>query len=597
LFLDGLWDELNKIKSFTSDVRKSRLEEFHNKIAALKFLDPACGCGNFLVISYRELRLLEIEVIKELLRGGEKLLDIEQYIKVNVDQFYGIEILEFPCRVAQTALWLMDHLMNLQIRDEFGQYYIRIPLRTSPSINNQNALPLDWETIVPKTELSYILGNPPFLGYSVMSRVQKAEVENVFENMKNCGTLDYVTAWYKKAAQYIQGTEIEVAFVSTNSICQGEQVPALWPGLINKYGIKINFAHNTFKWRNEARGKAAVYCVIIGFSMNDRTTKKLYHYATITSEPVESMVYQINAYLIEAPMIFIERREEPICKVSHMLKGSSPTDDGNFFLTEKEKNDLLEKDKSLSKTIRPFIGAKEYINKIPRYCIWLKNISPEKYNHSKEIKDRIVKIRQFREKSNRAATLKYANFPSLFSEIRQPNTDYILIPRHSSENRKYIPIGFVSKNVICGDSNMFIPNATLYEFGVITSTMHMAWMRYVCGRLEMRYRYSNVIVYNNFPWPSPTEKQKETIENLAQGVLDARKIFPKLTYADLYNINTAPPDLTKAHQKLDKAVEKAYGREFDDDTQRVAYLFELYQKLSGELFKDEKKRGKGRKVK
>jgi hypothetical protein len=449
---------------------------------------------------------------------------------------------------------------------------------------------------VPKNELSYILGNPPFLGYSVMSREQKTEVEKVFDGMKNCGILDYVTAWYKKAVQYIQETEIEVAFVSTNSICQGEQVPALWPELINKYNLKINFAHHTFKWNNEARGKAAVYCVIIGFGLKDRQTKKLYQYAEVTGKPVESIAEQINAYLIDAPMIVIDRRSEPICKVSEMIYGNKPTDGGFLFLDQSEKDELLNKEPELEGIIKPFLGAYEFINNIPRYCIWLKDVSPKKYAHSKEIKERIQKVKEFREQSTKAATRKLAEFPTLFGEIRQPDSDYILIPLTSSERRKYIPIGYVSKDIIIGNSNSAIPNATLYEFGVITSEMHMAWMRYICGRLKSDYRYSNVLVYNNFHWPSPTDKQKQTIEEAAQSVLDARQLYPESPLSELYDTTAILPELLKAHQKLDKAVEKAYKREFDNDSQRVAYLFELYQTLSGELFKDEKKRGKGRKA-
>ncbi|MDR2659122.1 MAG: methylase, partial [Spirochaetaceae bacterium] len=546
-------------------------------------------------ISYRELRLLEIDVAKELLAMDSMLLDVDMFFKVNVNQFYGIEIEEFPAQIAQTAMWLVDHQMNMLVSETFGTYYVRIPLTAAASIHNANALTIDWESVVPKNVLSYILGNPPFLGYSVMNKTQKREIETIFEGVKNSGTLDYVTAWYKKAAEYMKGANIEAAFVSTNSICQGEQVPVLWPLLMNKHGVKINFAHQTFKWSNEARGKAAVYCVIVGFSLFDRPVKKLYHYADVTAEPVETVVNTINAYLIDAPMIFIEKRLRPLCKVKPMLKGSSPTDDGNFFLTETERKAIVAKDRSLLKLIRPFAGAYEYIHNIRRYCFWLDGVSPEKYAHIKEIQERLKKIARFRAESVREATEKYSEMPGVFTEIRQPNSDYILIPRHSSETRKYIPIGFMKKNVIAGDSTSIIPNATLYEFGVITSNMHMAWMRYVCGRLELRYRYSGTIVYNNFPWPNSTDKQRAAVEKAAQNVLDARALFHKSSLAVLYDPLTMPPELLKAHQKLDKAVEAAYGRAFDDDSQRVAYLFELYQKLSGELFIETKKRGKGRK--
>jgi len=597
LFIDELWEEFEKIRKSKSAARTHKLLEFHTKLCKLKFFDPACGCGNFLVVSYRELRLLEIEVIAEYTQT-QQVFDIELLIRVNVDQFFGIEIEEFPARIAQTALWLMDHLMNTKVSQRFGGYEPRIPLTASPTIIIGNALSTDWEKVVSKDELSYILGNPPFLGASIMSKEQKQETENIFDKMDNYGVLDYVTCWYKKAAQYIQGTNIEVAFVSTNSICQGEQVPILWSELMNRHNVKINFAHQTFKWNNEAKGMAAVYCVIIGFSLTDRDKKYIYQYANVAGEPTETLAKQINAYLVDAPVIFIEKRNEPICNVPSMTKGSSPTDDGNFLLTQEEKDKLLESDPKLSEIIRPFTGAKEFLHNIPRYCIWLKDVSPSKYNHSKDIMARLERIKEFRQKSDRTATKKFANFPSLFVEIRQPDTDYIIVPRHSSENRQYIPIGFMDKNIIAGDANTFIPNATLYEFGIVTSTMHMAWMRYVCGRIKSDYRYSNTIVYNNFPFPNPTEKQKQTIINEAQGVLDARKKFPELSLAELYDTTSMIPELVKAHQKLDNAVEASYGLTFTDDSQRVSYLFELYQKMTGEFeFTDNKKTGKGKKNK
>jgi hypothetical protein len=531
----------------------------------------------------------------ELLLGSEKVLDIHDEIKVNVNQFYGIEIEEFPAQIAQVAMWLVDHQMNMLVSEAFGTYFVRIPLTAAASIHCKNSLTTDWESVVPKNELSYILGNPPFLGARIMDKTQKNEVIQIFDNMKDCANLDYVTCWYKRAVEYMKGTDIETAFVSTNSICQGEQVPILWPLLINKYGLKINFAHQTFKWSNEARGKAAVYCIIVGFSLSDRNRKILYHYADVTADPTETNAHQINAYLIDAPLVVIQKRNTPLCDVSEMVFGNMPNDGGNFFLTEEEKSKVLEREPDIKELIRPFLGADEFINNIPRYCIWLKNVSPVKYQNSKEIRHRIAKVRELRMDSTREATRKLADFPMLFGEIRQPDSDYILIPRHSSENRKYIPIGFIDKHVIAGDSNIIIPNASIYEFGVITSTMHMAWVRYICGRLELRYRYSASIVYNNYPWPNPTDKQRAAVETAARSVLDARKKYPELSLATLYDSNTMLPELVKAHQKLDKAVETAYGRTFDDDSQRVAYLFELYQKLSGELFVETKKRGKGRK--
>jgi hypothetical protein len=432
------------------------------------------------------------------------------------------------------------------------------------------------------------------VGKKEQSARQKKELETTFHNLKGRGVLDYVTCWYKKAAQYIQDSEAETAFVSTNSICQGEQVPVLWPELINKYGIKINFAHQTFKWSNEAKGKAAVHCVIIGFSVNDRKTKKINHYTDVVGQPTETVVNQINAYLVDGPTVFIDSRSNPICKVPAMAYGSMPIDDGHLILSDEEARSFIKNEPATKEMIRPYYGGEEFINNKKRFCLWLVDIAPNKINKSKMVKDRIEKTRVFRETSKREATNKLAATPSLFGEIRQPKTDYLLIPKVSSENRQYIPIGFMKSKNITNGSALIIPNAGLYEFGVLTSRMHMAWMRYVCRRLEMRYQYSSSLVYNNFPWPSLNKKKINTVTEAAQVILDTRLLFPDRTLAELYNPSTMPPKLVKAHQKLDKAVEAAYGRSFDDDSQRVAYLFELYQKLSGELFVEEKKRGKGR---
>jgi hypothetical protein len=594
-FLDNLWDEFNKIKKQSKGAKKHNLILFHNTLCHLKFLDPACGCGNFLVVSYRELRLLEIELIKEIL-CDEKILDIELMVRVNVDQFYGIEIEEFPARIAQTALWLMDHLMNNQASAAFGIYIVRIPLTASATIVNANSLTTDWETIVPKNELSYILGNPPFLGASVMNQKQKKELENVFNYLKGCNSLDYVTCWYIKALEYIRNTNIEVSFVSTNSICQGEQVPILWPELINKHGIKLNFAHQTFKWSNEARGKAAVYCVIIGFSLNDRKEKKLYHYATVSGEAIEAKASQISPYLVDCEPIIVMKRTDPLVKVPRMVYGSKPTDGGNLIFTEEEKEIFLQKEPKAAPYIRPFTGSYEFINNIKRYCLWLVNIEPKTLRSMPFLMERVELVRQMRLNSTSQTTVNSAEKPALFFTVVQPDSNYLIIPETSSERRRYIPIGFMSKNIIANNSCSIIPNAQIYHFGIITSTMHMAWMRYVGGRLEMRYRYSASIVYNTFPWPSPTDKQKSTIEEAAQAILDTRNLFPASSLADLYDPVSMPPKLAKAHQKLDKAVEAAYGRIFDNDSQRVAYLFELYQKLCGEMFAETRKRGKGRKV-
>jgi hypothetical protein len=474
----------------------------------------------------------------------------------------------------------MDHLMNTRASAAFGKYIARIPLTASPSIIIGNALTADWKSIVPKEKLSYILGNPPFLGARIMDPGQKADLVSTFDNLKNCSNLDYVTCWYKKAAQYMQGTAIEAAFVSTNSICQGEQVPILWPYLMQRYGVIINFAYQTFKWQNEAKGMAAVYCVIIGFGTKDRKEKELFHFTAVTSNPVKSLVSQINAYLIDAPSIFIDKKSSPICGVPEMVFGNMPNDGGYYLLTEEERETLIKEEPDITKVIRPFMGAVEFINNIPKYCIWLNGIPPEKHRNIKAVQIRIEKVKSHRQSSAREATRKLAEFPTIFGEIRQPETDYLFIPRVSSERRRYIPIGFMSKKIIAGDTALVLPSAGLYEFGILTSAIHMAWMSYVGGRLKSDYRYSASIVYNNFPWPSPATKQKERIEKEARIVLETRDRYPDSSLADLYDPNTMPPALVKAHQKLDKAVEAAYGKTFTNDADRVAHLFYLYQTLT-----------------
>ena len=581
LFMDGLREEFAKIKKLSPASRRERLVKFHDKLASLKFLNPSCGCGNFLVVSYRELRLLELEVL-ELLLGTERFLDVGTQIKLNVNQFYGIEIEEFPAQIAQVALWLVDHQMNLLVRERFGEYFARIPLTVAASIRHANAMAVDWESVVAKTELTYILGNPPFLGSKVMSERQKKEVTAAFSGVKNGAILDYVTCWYKKAAQYIQGTRVEVAFVSTNSICQGEQVLVLWQELMSKHGVKINFAHQTFKWSNEARGKAAVYCVIIGFALADRSAKKIFQYATVAGEPAETSAKQINAYLVDCDTVFITSRSKPLCDVPPMSFGNMPLDGGHLILSDEEKKEFVRIEPQAKKYVKPLVSAREFLNGMRRWCIWLVDAEPGELRKMPEVMKRIEAVKKFRLASVALSTREHAATPSLFRDRNRPRS-FIVVPRVSSEARKYIPMGFFDRKSIASDTCMTVPEGTVYHFGVLTSTMHMAWTRYVCGRLEMRYRYSKDIVYNNFPWPSPTEKQKAEIEKAAQSVLDARAKFPSSSLADLYDPIAMPPALTKAHQKLDKAVEASYGRAFGDDAQRVAFLFELYQKLAGEM--------------
>ena len=586
LFLDDLRAEFEKIKS-----SKPKLQEFHKKLSTLKFLDPACGSGNFLIITYRELRQLEIDILRQLYKKGEAVLDISSILWIDVDQFYGIEYDEFPARIAEVAMWLIDHQMNMKVSEEFGQYFVRLPLKKAAKIMNANSLRLNWQNIIPKTELSYILGNPPFYGYSLQNKEQKEDLKLVFNGVKGAGVLDYVTAWYLKAAKYIQNTKIKVAFVSTNSISQGEQVGILWNELFNSYRIKINFAHRTFKWNNEAKGNAAVHVVIIGFAVFD-TKKVIFDYEDIQAEPLLKSVKNINPYLVDASNVLIQKRTKPICRVSEMLKGSQPTDGGNLLLTEDERNELIQKNPKADKYIKPLLSAHEFLHSKKRYCLWLVNVSPSDLKEMPLVLERIARVKQMRQASSKIATQKWADFPTLFTENRQPESNYILVPRHSSENRRVIPMGLFESDIIVGDSCFSIPNSTFYEFGIITSLMHMAWVKYTCGRLESRFRYSNTIVYNNFPWPkNPSEKNKNRVEEKAQKVLDVRALFPESSLADLYDPLTMPPKLVKAHQELDRAVDLCYRPQaFTTESSRIEYLFELYNEYTKPLFKEEKKK-------
>ena len=585
LFLDDLWKEFESIKD-----NKNKLQEFHKKLSALKFLDPACGCGNFLVITYRELRLLEIEILKALNKQGQREIDVSRVIWLDVDMMAGIETEEFPARIAEVAMWLIDHQMNMLVSNEFGQYFVRLPLKKSAKIVHDNALQIDWETVVSKDELSFILGNPPFIGKKEQKPKQKADMEKVFANIKGSGVLDYVTAWYLKAAQYIQNTNIKVAFVSTNSISQGEQVGLLWTLLFYQYQIKIHFAHRTFSWRNEAKGNAAVHCVIIGFANYDTNNKSIFEYEHIKGEPHEIFVKNVNPFLVEGKDITVENRKSPICKVPEMNYGSMPIDEGNLILSDEEKEEALKKEPEIIVAIKKYTGGDEFINNKKRWCLWLQNIEPKVLKNSKFILDRIEKTKKFRLSSNREATNKLAEKPMLFGEIRQPNSNYIIIPKVSSENRKYIPIGILEPTTITSGSALIIPNANFYMFGIMTSIMHMSWMANICGRLESRFQYSASIVYNNFPFPeNPTEKQTKTIEEKAQKVLDTRRDFPNSSLADLYDPLTMPPALTKAHNELDKAVDLAYRPQpFISEANRMVFLFELYEKYTAGLFTEKK---------
>ncbi len=590
LFLDELWQEFEKIKN-----DKNKLNKLHEKISKLRFLDPACGCGNFLIIAYREIRLLELEILKLLLKS-QQVTSINDYFLVDVDQFYGIEYEEFPSQIAPVALWLMDHQMNEQASVFFGEYYRRIPLTKSATIVHGNALRIDWQTLIDpipwekeEIKFDFIFGNPPFIGHHLQSKEQKEDLHFVLNDIPAAGVMDYVSAWYYKASEYLQNhnlsKSIKIGFVSTNSITQGEQVGILWTVLINKYKIKIHFAHRTFKWTNEARGVAAVYCVIIGFSNFDISQKTLYEYETVKSEPHELLVKNINPYLVDYHDILIGNRTSPICKVPKMQYGSKPSDGGFFLLNEEEKETLLLKEPLANKFIRKFISGREYLYNENRYCLWLVDANPDELRHIPDILKRIEQVKHFRSKSKAKSTREFQHH-TLFRQVTQPKSDFIIFPSTSSETRKYIPLGYLSKEIIISNASYAIPNAKFYHLGILLSVMHMAWMRYTCGRLKSDYRYSNTIVYNNFPWPeNPSEKQKETIEKSVKSVIEARKLFPNSNLADLYDPNTMPPVLVNAHNALDKAVDLSYrSQPFPNETKRIEFLFELYDKYTSGLF-------------
>lgn len=583
LFLDDLRAEFESVKN-----NKNKLRGFHHKLSTLKFLDPACGSGNFLIITYRELRLLEIDILRETYKSGEQVLDVSSILWINVDQFYGIEYDEFASKIAEVAMWLIDHQMNMVISEEFGQYFARLPLSKSAKIVHGNSLRINWEEVVPINELSFIIGNPPFYGKQLQTKEQKEDMKLVFGKVKGAGILDYVAAWYLKASQYIFNTKIKSAFVSTNSIVQGEQTGILWNELLNNYGIKIHFAHRTFKWGNEARGKAAVYCVIIGFANYEVKQKLIFDYEDISGEPHEIKAKNINPYLVDAPDLVILKRRKPICDVSNISFGSMPNDGGNFLMTDDEKMEFLKIEPEAAPFIKPLISAHEFLNGKKRWCLWLKDIKPHELRSLSAVNERVQNVKNLRMASNRAATQKLAAFPTLFGETRQPQDNYILIPRHSSENRKYIPMGFFDAEHIASDSCLAINNATLYEFGILHSEIHMTWVNYVCGRLESRYRYSNEMVYNNYPWPKePLERNFAKVEEKAQKVLDVRAEFEGSSLADLYDPLTMPPKLVKAHQELDKAVDLCYRPQaFINEAARIEFLFDLYNQYTMPLMKD-----------
>jgi hypothetical protein len=551
LFLDDLWNEFENIKD-----NKNKLGEFHKKISTYHFLDPACGCGNFLIITYRELRLLELEVLRVLNKSGQRVIDVSSIILTDVDQFYGIEYEEFPARIAEVAMWLIDHQMNMLVSNEFGQYFVRLPLKKAAQIRHADALETDWESVVTQNDLSFIIGNPPFIGSNVMSQNQRDSIIRELGNISGSGVLDYVTGWYIKAAKYIQNTKIKVAFVSTNSIVQGEQTSILWGQMLNKYNIKIHFAHRTFKWSNEAKGNAAVYCVIVGFANYDTNNKSIFEYEDIKGEAHEIKVKNINPYLIDSKDILINKKSNPICNVPQIFKGNQPTDGGFLILSEEEKIKYLANEPKGEKFIKILVSGREFLNGINRYCFWI----VDSFNEIRELpilQERIKNCKEMRLNSSFADTRKLAERPYQFRDLKNPET-FIVIPATTSENRKYIPFAFLNKDYIPSNSVYIISDANLFHFGVLMSEMHMAWVKTVCGRLKSDFRYSKDIVYNNYPWPdNPSNNRVEVIETAAQKVLDVRLQFPNSSLADLYDPLTMPPALVKAHNELDKAVDLA----------------------------------------
>lgn len=584
LFLDELRAEFERVKN-----NKNRLFDFHKKLRTLTFLDPACGCGNFLVVAYRELRLLELDVLRAARTTGQRVLDAHSLVQLDVDQFHGIEIEEFPAQIAQVALWLTDHQMNLKVSEEFGLYFARIPLKSSPNVVHGNALRIDWETVVPRERLSYILGNPPFVGKHYRSEAQRDDLIAAFENLKAAGDLDFVAAWYIKALRMMQGTGVEAAFVSTNSITQGEQVPVLWPELY-RLGAYVRFAHRTFQWNNEAKGVAAVHCVIIGLTLSKPDACRLFEYDELCGAPRETSHAQISPYLTPGPPVVIGKRQRPLVQNLPVMRcGNKPSDGGHLLLTPDERDKLLAKEPGAARYVRRFVGSEEFINNVDRYCLWLADASPHELRSLPEVMHRIDSVRAFRLRSTAAPTRNAAQTPGRFFFVSQPAFDYLLVPEVSSERRFYVPIGRSTPDLVASNKIYVVAPASLELLGILQSAMHMAWMRTTAGRLKSDYQYSATMVYNTFPWPiEATHAHRAAIESAAQAVLDSRAKFPDASLADLYDPLTMPPELVKAHQALDRAVDAAYvpsggKRSWVSDAERMAFLFTLYQRLTSLL--------------
>ena len=587
LFLDDLRAEFKRLFDRRDSGRRKALEAFHQRLSTLRFFDPACGCGNFLIISYRELRLLEIDILKALRKDAQLKLDVAELCQIDVDQFYGIELGEFPARIAEIALWMMDHIMNNKLSLEFGESYVRIPLKKSPHVRSADALEIEWARLIAPADCTYILGNPPFGGAKYQSDKQRAQVRRIAQLGGSGGTLDYVTAWFLKAAEYLRQSRARIGFVATNSITQGEQVAQLWPVLFDRHGLEISFAHRTFAWGSDARGMAHVHVVIIGLTRRDQEPpiKRLFSYSDIHGDPTESEHQALTPYLFNAGTVVnrhlvVEELSRPLCEVPQLVIGSKPIDDGNYIFDDEQRSEFIHREPNAAKFLHPYVGSKEFINGIDRWILALDKVSPADLRAMPAVMERIAAVKSFRRRSISPPTQELANTPTRYHVTVIPDRAFLVIPESSSERREYVPIAWLQPPVIPSSLVRVLLDADLWHFAILTSAMHMAWLRQIGGRLKSDYRYSVGIVYNTFPWPEPTDQQRTKIRSLAQAVLNARMQFPTSTLSDLYDVDAMPPSLRKAHCALDDAVDKLYrSAAFTGDLDRAEHLFGLYEKL------------------